>query len=469
MSLVGICYGENITVELLPSNIEANIGDTFNLSLIVKNVPEIVKSRINIFNPNVPEEDGKCAGVDIYICYDSNILSLSNIQLSNIGESADLKMVNLSSGFISLAWLFNPVYGNFTIATISFKGLNPGETNITLKNVVISTEDGYEYKNVSTYPATVVIKPYTTTITVTVPTPNLVIGTTTPPQLPAQYYGKVISPTPLSGYIVAKIGNESYGSIPLVNNTFGGPTYLDEKLLVYAPGQDGAEVTFYLNGSILLNSSDTIYYKAGDIRNVTLYYNAENIRNVTSSSSTSSGSESTSSTSSGSESISSTSSGSSISSSGGGGSPVFKNPYPDVAPDIKSIKIKEIVHKAKLIVGSNIDVNLSAKDLKTTFVLTNKPLDIEEDCILIGGPVANPIVKKYLEIFPVKVTNEYPGKHRGVIEVTKINGHTVVLLAGSDRWGTKAAVEYFKTLEDIPDRPIFVEWRDGKVVKINRP
>ncbi|MBW9221062.1 hypothetical protein KKP91_02520, partial [Methanothermococcus sp. SCGC AD-155-M21] len=49
---------------------------------------------------------------------------------------------------------------------------------------------------------------------------------TTPPQLPAQYYGKVISPTPLSGYIEVKIGNKSYDSIPLVNNTFGGPTYL---------------------------------------------------------------------------------------------------------------------------------------------------------------------------------------------------------------------------------------------------
>jgi len=171
MSLVGICYGENITVELLPSNIEANVGDTFNLSLIVKNVPEA--------------EHEKCAGFETHIGYDPNILNLSNIQLSNIAESADLKMVNLSSGFISinlssgfisLAWLYKPVYGNFTIATISFKGLNPGETNIILRNTVISTEDGYAYKNVSTYPATVVIKPYTKNITVTVPTITLKKG-----------------------------------------------------------------------------------------------------------------------------------------------------------------------------------------------------------------------------------------------------------------------------------------------------
>ncbi|HIP16686.1 MAG TPA: S-layer protein, partial [Methanothermococcus okinawensis] len=60
-------------------------------------------------------------------------------------------------------------------------------------------------------------------------------------------------------------------------------------------------------------------------------------------------------------------------------------------------------------------------------------------------------------------------KHKGVIQKQIINGHTVILLAGSDRWGTKAAVEYFKTLEDIPEEPIFVEWKDGEAIKINKP
>ena len=146
---------------------------------------------------------------------------------------------------------------------------------------------------------------------------------------------------------------------------------------------------------------------------------------------------------------------------------ILENEIP-IGKGIKSEKIRNFISRAELIVGSEVDASLSATDLNT-FILTNRFLDIDKDCILIGGPVANPIVKKYLEIFPVKVTNEYPGKHRGVIEVTKINGHTVVLLAGSDRWGTKAAVEYFKTLEDIPDKPIFVEWRDGVAVKIERP
>jgi len=151
---------------------------------------------------------------------------------------------------------------------------------------------------------------------------------------------------------------------------------------------------------------------------------------------------------------------------GGGGGAAPETPtYEGVSEEIKSIKIKEFVFNAKMIAGNNIDGNFS-KGLKNATELVNKSLDIKEDCILVGGPVANPLVKKYAWTFKVKVTNDYPGAHKGVIQKQIINGHTVVLLAGSDRWGTKAAVEYFKTLDDIPDEPIIVEWKDGKPVKI---
>ncbi len=149
--------------------------------------------------------------------------------------------------------------------------------------------------------------------------------------------------------------------------------------------------------------------------------------------------------------------------------------YSRVSNDIKSLEIKRIVSLSKLVLGSDIDAELSAKELKDTYDLINKPLEITEDTILIGGPIANPLTKKYIDKFPVKINNTYPGKHKGVIQVitlrVKVDKNiyrdvTVILLAGSDRWGTKAAVEYFKQLEDIPEEPIFVEWRDGKVVKI---
>jgi hypothetical protein len=132
----------------------------------------------------------------------------------------------------------------------------------------------------------------------------------------------------------------------------------------------------------------------------------------------------------------------------------------------KSEIIREFINNAKLIIGSEIDNNLSAKQLKNTTELIKQPLEIKEDTILIGGPVANPLTKKYAWTFKVKITNDYPGENRGVIQKQLINGHTVILLAGSDRYGTKATVEYFKTLDDIPNEPIFVQWKDGKAVKI---
>ena len=131
-------------------------------------------------------------------------------------------------------------------------------------------------------------------------------------------------------------------------------------------------------------------------------------------------------------------------------------------------KIKEIIHNAKLIIGSKVDEKLSACELKNNSENIKQALDINEDCILIGGPIANPLSNRYLDKFEIKISNDYPGKNKGVIQKQIINGHTVILLAGSDRWGTKAAVEYFKTLDDIPNEPIFVQWNNNNAIKIEK-
>ncbi|USH00385.1 S-layer protein [Thermococcus argininiproducens] len=84
-----------------------------------------------------------------------------------------------------------------------------------------------------------------------------------------------------------------------------------------------------------------------------------------------------------------------------------------------------------------------------------------EIVVLIGGPVANKLTRDYMDNFPVEVTNEYPGKGKGVIEATVIDGKIYILVAGSDRWGTKAGVEILKDLDYISEKPIFVDWNDG--------
>jgi len=90
--------------------------------------------------------------------------------------------------------------------------------------------------------------------------------------------------------------------------------------------------------------------------------------------------------------------------------------------------------------------------------------------LLIGGPLANSDTAKCQEYFPVKVTNYYPGEHKGIIEVidNPFGEGKIVLLAGSDREGTAAAVAIFKTLEELPEKPIIVDWNNGNPIIIEQ-
>ena len=496
MSLIGICYGEDIIVELTPSSVEAEVGSTFNLNLVVKNIPK----------------DEKCAGFETKIYYDSYILDLENIQLSDIGEYASLKNIDPSSGYISLVWFSNPPYGNFTLATLSFKVLNPGVTNITLEGVVVSDKNGYGYRCVLTSPVTVtaITKPNLLITNLSIGTPfyrmktpinvtvinngdrdinktfsvglyadankiesisvnGLNVGEKKTltfnwiPEKIKQYtivveadpenivaekkeddnkVVKTVKVLPLTTYVkMYKIFQDhntikvaiDVSNIPDERPVGGYDIYIQFKNLSVMDVNSVGKYTWGVSNDILFitgfNISKSGKFSIANITFNTLHptYSVVLYKAVLSDT---------------------------------GGYPfqkvILENDIP-IASNIKSEKIKNFISRAKLIVSSEIDAYFSAKNLNTFIISINKPLEIKEDCILVGGPVANPVVKKYLNYFPVRVTNEYPGKHRGVIEVIKIDGHTVVLLAGSDRWGTKAAVEYFKTLEDLPDEPIFVE------------
>ena len=121
-----------IVVELSPANLTVNSSSVFNLDLVVKNVPA----------------DRKCGGFETTIKYDTSLLKLDNIQLSDVANNANLKDVDIDNGKISLAWFSNQPYGNFTIATLTFKALNPGNATVLLDDVSISDENGIKYKQV---------------------------------------------------------------------------------------------------------------------------------------------------------------------------------------------------------------------------------------------------------------------------------------------------------------------------------
>ncbi len=112
---------------------------------------------------------------------------------------------------------------------------------------------------------------------------GVVFGTTdTIPSLPASYYGKILTENnqTLNGILVAKIDGKERGSIKVVNNLFGGPSYTDSKLIVEGSyyNDEGKEVEFYFNG-IKLNSTHKIYWHSGNIVELTLLYGNVTIPN----------------------------------------------------------------------------------------------------------------------------------------------------------------------------------------------
>ncbi|MEO2117178.1 MAG: hypothetical protein ABGW92_02055, partial [Methanocaldococcus sp.] len=97
----------------------------------------------------------------------------------------------------------------------------------------------------------------------------------------------------------------------------------------------------------------------------------------------------------------------------------------------------------------------------------NNPLNVDKDIILIGGSKVNKFVRELenMGLLKVNITNKYPGDNIGVIQKIKNpynDNNNIYILAGSNRWGTKAAILVFLTKykgEDI----LKVEWKDGEV------
>jgi len=149
-------------------------------------------------------------------------------------------------------------------------------------------------------------------------------------------------------------------------------------------------------------------------------------------------------------------------SSGGGGSTYDS----DLADDIESKAIKAFVSSASVLYGNEIDEGY-ATQLRER-VTTADGFTIYGNTIIVGGPEANPFAKEYNDQFEIPISNDNPGENRGVIQILKVqadsgsvvHSYVVVYIAGSDRLGTLAALEYFKTLDNLPDGPITVEWTE---------
>jgi len=88
---------------------------------------------------------------------------------------------------------------------------------------------------------------------------------------------------------------------------------------------------------------------------------------------------------------------------------------------------------------------------------------LRTDCniILVGGPEANSLTRSILEYLKVPITRGYPGKYMGVIQTIKNPynpKYSITVVAGSDRWGTKACVMALIDGVYQEDNITYVEW-----------
>ncbi|MBA2853037.1 parallel beta-helix repeat protein [Methanococcus maripaludis] len=143
----------------------------------------------------------------------------------------------------------------------------------------------------------------------------------------------------------------------------------------------------------------------------------------------------------------------------------------DISDEIESKVIKNFVSSATVLFGNGIDEQYAVQ-LRERVTDANGFI-ISGNAVIVGGPLANPFAREYNEQFEMPISNDNPGENRGIIQFmtiqdnsgTIIRSYTIVYIAGSDRLGTQAALEYFKTLDELPEGPLMVEWTaDGPVV-----
>jgi hypothetical protein len=85
--------------------------------------------------------------------------------------------------------------------------------------------------------------------------------------------------------------------------------------------------------------------------------------------------------------------------------------------------------------------------------------------ILIGAPDSNRLLREAHEVIAAdRVTPEYPGTHRGILQIFSSpwsEDRTLLLLAGSDARGVKAAARALTAPRELDGDKATVEWTEG--------
>ncbi|MBP2144062.1 parallel beta-helix repeat protein [Methanococcus voltae] len=147
-----------------------------------------------------------------------------------------------------------------------------------------------------------------------------------------------------------------------------------------------------------------------------------------------------------------------------------RDSFEGVSDDVASVELRSFISNAEVIAGNNIDMGYSTTLTSNGVLASSRASDnITQQTILIGGPVSNPVTRRYRGYLPIPITNEEPGEGIGVIQTFTIGDYTIIVLAGSDRVGTRTAVEYFAQMDELPTDSLKVTFVAGqyKVVRVS--
>ncbi|MCK4418444.1 hypothetical protein CEE34_11580 [Candidatus Aerophobetes bacterium Ae_b3a] len=123
---------------------------------------------------------------------------------------------------------------------------------------------------------------------------------------------------------------------------------------------------------------------------------------------------------------------------------------------------------------SSVMIKENLKELiKNEPIIKNDPELLESNkrtynLILVGTPTTNYILQEAYKLTnATRVTNEYPGENKGILEILGSpwnSNKALLLIAGSDEWGVKTGSRLLKYAQDINKSNVVVEWKESKAI-----
>ena len=155
--------------------------------------------------------------------------------------------------------------------------------------------------------------------------------------------------------------------------------------------------------------------------------------------------------------------------------------YPEIFKKDVIIVIGENANSIEIEAAQRIVDNLGNLNGNMPVIKTDSEITEDElaghNLILVGGADSNEVLREVYDMTDVmRVTDEYPGAGKGVLEILKSpwdSKKAVLLVAGSDEWGVKAGMEMIERCQDLDKTNSVVKWKrndtkieDGRVVKV---